>query len=192
MCLPTVAVAAEDLLDEANRQCPVSLADTTVGWVTVHVFVDQNMNNGNAVTTPSLTDNYNIPGFITDMTKDSEANPLTTVGVSFCTCKALAEWDCDAPPTALADSATLLAGQITAPGTATTGAVTSSKFAEYAVVSLALRRIGGNTDAANLVTTGAVTIDSEKEKNEVSALLNGLPSKLNRCAIVQQSSYDSN
>ena len=37
MCLPTVAVAAEDLLDEANRQCPVSLADTTVGWVTVHV-----------------------------------------------------------------------------------------------------------------------------------------------------------
>ena len=72
------------------------------------------------------------------------------------------------------NDATLAAGVITAPGTATTGAVTSSLFAEYAVVSLALRRIGGNTDAPNLVTTGAVTISSETEKNEVSALLNNL------------------
>jgi len=139
----------------------------------------------------SKADNYNIPGFITDMTLDSEANPLTTVGVNYCTCKALAEWGCDAAPTPNANTAQA-AGVITAPGTATTGPVVSSLFAEYAVVSLALRRIGGNTDAANLVTTGAVTIKSETEKNEVSALLNGLPSKLNRCAIVQQSSYDSN
>jgi len=139
----------------------------------------------------SVADNYNIPGFITDMTLDSEANPLTTVGVNYCTCKALAEWDCDAAPTPN-DQNLLAAGVITAPGTVTTGPVVSSLFAEYAVVSLALRRIGGNTDAANLATTGAVTIKSETEKNEVSALLNGLPSKLNRCAIVQQSSYDSN
>lgn len=138
-----------------------------------------------------LGDNYNIPGFITDMTLDTEANPLTTLGVSYCTCKALAEWDCDAAPTQNGDNA-LGNGVITAPGTATTGPVTSSLFAEYAVVSLALRRIGGNTDGANLVTTGAVTIKSETEKNEVSALLNNLNSKLNRCAIVQQSSFDSN
>ena len=139
----------------------------------------------------SLSDNYNIPGFITDVTLDTEANPLTTVGLSYCQCKALAEWDCDALPTQMTNDATLAAGVITAPGTATTGAVTSSLFAEYAVVSLALRRIGGNTDAPNLVTTGAVTISSETEKNEVSALLNNLDKKLNRCAIMQQSSYDS-
>jgi len=139
----------------------------------------------------SKGDNYNIPGFITDITKDTELNPLTTVGVSYCTCKALAEWDCDAPPTAMTDGAAVPAGVILAPG-ATGGAVTSSLFAEYAVVSLALRRIGGNTDAANVATTGAITIDTETEKDEVSALLNNLDKKLNRCAIVQQSYYESN
>jgi hypothetical protein len=138
----------------------------------------------------SKADNYNIPGFISDVTLDTEANPLTTVGVSYCQCKALAEWDCDALPTTQTNVASD-AGLTIAPG-ATGGPVTSSLFAEYAVVSLALRRIGGNTDAANLLTTGAVEIKSESEKNEVSALLNNLSKKLNRCAIVQQSSYDSN
>ena len=45
----------------------------------------------------------------------------------------------------------------------------------------ALKRIADHKDENNIATTTPVTIKKQSEADEVSALLNNLPSKLNNC-----------
>lgn len=132
-------------------------------------------------------DNYSIPGFIDDMTNDSRTNPLTTTGVSYCECWAVTQHNCDPDYTILVNT-NPGAGQMTS----TTDYAVSDNFAEYQVIQVALKRIADHKDDNNIATTTPVTIDKQSEADEVSALLNNLPSKLNNCAIFSQASIDSN
>ena len=118
---------------------------------------------------------------------DAGTNPLTTTGVSYCECWAVTEHNCDPDYTVLGNN-NPGAGQMAS----TTDYAVSDNFAEYQVIQVALKRIAGHTDVNNIDPTTPVTIDRQSEADEVSALLNNLPSKLNNCAIFSQASIDSN